>query len=425
MKSQGNKKTTPLLSGNLPGSVLVILGVILFAACATFYIWLRFVPHQKPIDQQQRLNAIFATEGTPQAPEGKDPLNYGLDDATSTAKLGGYIFFTAGASSSAPLNEWVVPVIGTSTPVKALPSLPDSSKVVFADSKNPTSTIYLSLDSPVSKKFEPDGYGLHKVDLKTREADYLYSARSVGERDLAPSPDGKKLLYGRISPTQNSADTYLIDNRQVAIVDVKANKLLTVLPSVTQARWSPDGTKLLLLRTNGVYVYDIATQREQLVVPADAGTRFLSSTMMDLSEDGTHLVVTNPKSGVIVMEELAWNMSTSTGTSTSASTSTPTVASTTPMVTAKELGRLHQDNTAFYWPRFSQDGMFYAVQAVDTTDGISAPKNARIEIRPTTGRTVVKQIPLEGFYFGSLFTDSWRNENPIPQSPAASSTAQS
>lgn len=406
------------LSGKLPGSMLVILGVVLFAACAAFYVWFHLLPHQKPIDQQQRLNAIFATEGTPQAPEGQDPLNYGLDDSTSTAKLGGYIFFTAAASSSAPLQEWVVPVLGTSTPVKALPSLPESSMLAFADVKHPTSTIYVSLDSPVSRKFEPDGYGLHKIDLRSGEVDYLYSARSTGERDIAPSPDGTKLLYGRVSPTPNSADVYLIENRQVALVNIALNKLSAVLPAVAEARWSPDGTKLLLLRTNGVYAYDIATHNEELLVPADSGARFLSSTMMDLSEDGKHLVITNPKSGVIVMEELTWMASSSTATSTS--------ASTTPMVTAKELGRLHQDNTAFYWPRFSQDGMYYTVQAVDIADGISAPKNARLEIRPTAGHAVVKQIPLEGFYFGSLFTDSWTKVNPIPQSSAAaSSTAKS
>jgi hypothetical protein len=112
----------------------------------------------------------------------------------------------------------------------------------------------------------------------------------------------------------------------------------------------------------------------------------IATSMMDVSEDGKYLIWTSAKSGMIAISEIvSWET-----------------------MELKEIGRMQVPDTEFYWPVFSPDGTYYAVQAIDKLVGEDfVRKNARIEVRPTNSRTVVYTHSLEDFFFDGLFTDDW------------------
>jgi hypothetical protein len=145
------------------------------------------------------------------------------------------------------------------------------------------------------------------------------------------------------------------------------------------------------LEPDGLYAHEIASGTASKIVPFSSG-KALATTMYAVSPDGRHLVLTVPKAGVIVVYEISsWSP-----------------------VALREIGRIHEGKTEFYWPQFSPDGAAYAVQAIDTAPlGETTRQHPRIEIRPAEGRIILRSFPLEDFDFNALFTDTWTAKLPI------------
>ena len=72
-----------------------------------------------------------------------------------------------------------------------------------------------------------------------------------------------------------------------------------------------------------------------------------------------------------------------------------------------ERGRI-SGGSQYYFPQFSPDSNYYVVQAIDFLQtGTTERLNPRFEIRPTLGRAIVGTLPLDGFSFNNLITDTW------------------
>ena len=72
-----------------------------------------------------------------------------------------------------------------------------------------------------------------------------------------------------------------------------------------------------------------------------------------------------------------------------------------------ERGRI-SGGSQYFFPQFSRDSNYYVVQAIDfPSTGTTERLNPRFEIRPTLGRAIVGTLPLTGFSFDHLFTDTW------------------
>ena len=178
----------------------------------------------------------------------------------------------------------------------------------------------------------------------------------------------------------------------MVILDPTSQGILKAIPNAYQPKWSPDGTKLVYLKADGLYIYDYKTEVEKKIGTVTAGIKVLSMSMIDLSPDGKTIIWIAGRSGVITLKRImSWET-----------------------LEVVDIGQIKIPGTEFYGPQFSPDGQFYVLQAIDTLkNGDAERQNPRLEIRSIKAKEVVKSIPLNGFNFDAFFTDDWVAKMPV------------
>ena len=256
----------------------------------------------------------------------------------------------------------------------------------FKDVTDPQSDYFVSAVTIHPLRHE-DSFGLHEVSAKDELVTYMRNASSTGERYFSWSSEANLLAFSRTSQSHGPmADNLQLQNWETVIFDPEARTVVKVIDDAVQAHWSPDGTSLIYLKADGLYTASLEGGVETLVIALEGDGQVLLNAMTALSPDGKYFAWTIPGHGIIVMYE---------------------IESWAPF-TMKELGRIEQSNTQFYWPVFSPDGNYYSVQAIDVvTNGSGGRIDPRFEIRPTLGKNIVFTHPLKEYDFSNFFTDSW------------------
>jgi hypothetical protein len=370
----------------------VIVCLIFAAMC--YLGWHYFLQQEIHVPSQEEiLQGYVATEALPAAPEGKDPYNYGLDDSSSVlVEPSGYIFFTGVEKSTGRMNEWYYDLSAPEAgPASFLPRLPSSGMIEFENVAAPSGTFYLTAVSSSSRLLEKGSpLGIHRFNFAQGYADYLSSTRSSLQRGLALSPDRLTLAFSHGNSGVAEADLYLLSNWSSALVDVASNTISAEVSGAIQPKWSPDGSKILFMKTDGLYLYTVATHEQEKVLAIPESGQMLTSSMYDVSPDGKRLIMTIPKKGVIIVNNIV----------------------TWEPFTLQEVGRIHEDATEYYWPQFSADGLYYTVQAITGAARSDQRSDPRLEVRPILSRKVTMSLPLGNFDFNRLFTDTWTRTLP-------------
>jgi WD40 repeat protein len=185
---------------------------------------------------------------------------------------------------------------------------------------------------------------------------------------------------------ESYADLISLANWEIVIFDPATDQILTTVAGGYQPKWSPDGKKILYLKEDGLYVYNLDTKTETQLIAIREGGKVTGTSMIDLSPNGKYLVWTTAKAGVITVKEIVnWDT-----------------------VALKDVGQMKVSGAEFFWPQFSPDSSYYVVQAIDARVGNDQErKNPRLEIRAFNAKEVVKSIPLTEFNFDAFFTDDW------------------
>ena len=371
---------------------LVLVFVIIVVSLA--FIWTKVnqpsIPKEELSDEIKeqfeaaaRMHSLYKNEGIPALQAGNDSLNYGLNADNSDAPLNGLLMFSANKVGVIGNIQTFALDVSTATknPEVYIPEHSVSAMIEFRDSSIPKELFFLS-----SSNTEQDGLSVQSYNSSTKKLKSYLSTKGQNERMFEWSEKAGLLAFNRQNiNAPDFLDMLSIENWEIAIINPDTDVLIDTVKNAYNPQWSPDGKELLFLKKDGLYLYNLSL-RTQVKVISTSGGEVIATSMINLSNEGTHLVWTTAKSGLITMSE---------------------ITSWSPFVIV-ELGYIQASETEFYWPIFSPSGDYYAVQAIDTLkEGSFVRENSRIEIRATEGKTVQYVHKMDDFAFNGLFTDDW------------------
>lgn len=360
--------------------------LLLIVVCLVNIHFLRIVdtsPDAETVGTRQaELDALYAKERVPQVSAEE---NYGLEDETAPAQgIGGYLLLS-GVDQNAKSSTLIYSLDMSQSepkPQQLLVGSPWNASIEFSDVSEPADFFFDGIDSSVAK--EPDGTKVKQYDAASDSLKSFNSITGTYTEHLAWSFVNDHFAYSRLAvPFVSYTDLVSVDSWETVVSNLQNDSIVTVLPKATQPKWSPDGSKLVVLETDGLYAVNVASGTKERITPE---ATLLATSMFDISQDGRFLVQTVGKSGIIIMYVItSWEP-----------------------FHMEELGRIKLPDTEFYWPQFSPNGDYYVVQAIDAAEeGATVRNNPRLEVRPTLGRNVLKTFTLPHFDFNALFTDTW------------------
>jgi|GEM_PF-3541665 len=199
-----------------------------------------------------------------------------------------------------------------------------------------------SIESPQAEPFE-----LYIEDLKTGALTKVTEAAYRTPTLPQWSPNDRYIAF-----EYRTSDSFedLVDNDTlaVAVYDRETGELREI-GAGAHPLWSPDGSKLLTLRSDGLYLYDVSGGNGKKVYEAVRTTSTLLKSA--LSRDGSQFAITNPE-GVFVFRITSWNDFAMERIATLA-------------LSEEEA----PEGAAYRWPVFSPDDTYIAVHAGVYADG--------------------------------------------------------
>ncbi len=344
---------------NLMVYVLLLIGVISLSGLLVFIIKEIFTIPQVTVEStpdEQPTGVLYASMAKADAPLGI--LSYTFGRASSTFEVG--ISFP-----SATVMQFETSNVGIAFMVFS-PLAPD----------------------PVTQKRESNIIEVGKTD---KDIDYVLPASNtlIGIRNLNYSEANKLLAFtAKELSTSSTASIESADAWGVYTVD-PATHVVEKIGSGIGGSWSPDGASLVYLGKDGIKQYMLENKTTNNVT-ADRvfGSMIIETNMnMDVSPNGKLVAISSPNDSLLTMLTVT-------------SWSPLTLASVDAFPSIKKVG------ATFYWPTFSFDNQFIAVQIADAgQEGMQI--NPRIEIFRLSDMHVVSKIPIGDFDFGRAFVDSW------------------
>ncbi len=188
----------------------------------------------------------------------------------------------------------------------------------------------------------------------------------------------------------NSGEILSVESRGIYITNPVEEKTYRMAAGSSPA-FSPTSNSILYLGADGLKQIYLDRSGDPMVNInfGSEGTAFGENMNLAVSEDGTKIAITSPnQSALFVGDITSWD---------------PVKIENVYYADQPEEGAFPK---AYYWPVFSPDGEFLAVQVTDFVTN-DREENPRIEIVDLTTDTVVRSISLEGYDFSRAFIDEW------------------
>lgn len=257
--------------------------------------------------------------------------------------------------------------------VHVTPSFPsvDGGKMIFASN--------LSLTKDYKGK-DPSLLQLYMFNRVTKEVTQLSTTTAYLKRHPVKSQVLNGYFYagrpGKLSDVPGAGlklgdwNVYFLDGEgRESVVDQGYNPLL-----------SPDGTYLLYLKSDGLYLADLVNKKTRKVWSMKGGAA-LANMQLGISRSGDLLAWSNPNEGkLFIFKITSWN----------------------PFeISIKNTVDIHG-----FWPVFSPDGKHLAFEEVDW---LETPTNPRLVVFDLSSLHKDTVFNLAGFVQTKMFVDDWIN----------------
>lgn len=228
---------------------------------------------------------------------------------------------------------------------------------------------------------QPPSAQVTTLDLTTRERNTVTSSQEPAIKQLPQwSPDKSQIVFmAKASDVTREGAITPAGVWGVYVTDMQGNERLVA--SGTHPHWLPDGERIVALDTDGVYVHNLERGESTRVIPIQNGLAY-SNMKMDLSDDGSLLAISNVQRGEITIFRMhSWE--------------------------EPEYELITEYETHAFWPTFSPDGTYLAVQEVDLLEGeLINPRLVVYHIE--SGKKEVLRY-LNEYVQTSMFISDWTN----------------
>lgn len=240
----------------------------------------------------------------------------------------------------------------------------DGKNVAFATSSNAESTkgqgqIFVAGENGLSEKQITNSSGLHK-------------------RNPQWSPDGKRIAFQHLGSdkTISSPDVLReLENWNISVTDLEGKE--TFITKGLFPHFLSD-EKILVLKNDGFYVFNMSGEDSgKLLWNASGEKNFDPSMQFSVSRDGKMLAWTVPVNGkVFLMKISSWD--------------------------PFSVEKIENIDKIAYWPIFSPDGKYLAIEEVDENN-----ENPKIFLYNTENLKSKELIDLSSYDQSSMFISSW------------------
>jgi len=253
---------------------------------------------------------------------------------------------------------------------------PNTQSVAFVSAKiDLTSTFFLP-----SKDFL-------QVKLYNRSEKNFVSlteSNSINKRLGNWSLNGEKISF--TSQEEGSdINTFLEPNKwTVNVVDLQGNSQF--VDSGTNPLLSPDGTQLLFLKNDGIYIRTLSEQRSEKVYDSAFPDVTHVNMKLGISKDGESFALGIPgRNQLLLFDILSWKP-----------------------FSLRLIGDIGLKGKEAFWPVFSPDGRYIVFQIADSPVNVSEIlKNPFLIVYDRATKKYLTLTTLNDYDFNSAFVDDW------------------
>ncbi|PIT91065.1 hypothetical protein COU17_02440 [Candidatus Kaiserbacteria bacterium CG10_big_fil_rev_8_21_14_0_10_49_17] len=191
------------------------------------------------------------------------------------------------------------------------------------------------------------------------------------------SLSGEKVAYMAERANRNETSLYKPEAWSVFVVDGEGNE--RYITDGAYPQWGPDDNTLLVLKSDGLHVFNIASSTAVRAWKARGGAA--TNMKIDVSRDGSKIAWSSPEDGqVLLLSVSSWSP-----------------------FEASYIGKVP---VHAFWVAFSPDSTYLATQSV-TWDSLKENPRARVEVYDTTTLKGGKVFGLDAYDQEAMFVTDW------------------
>lgn len=228
---------------------------------------------------------------------------------------------------------------------------------------------------------EDEFFHIFRADAGGQNAEQVTKSETQNLRTApAISPDGELVAFTSIPPVSD----VLAEEAEVRLVDSQGNEQVVTVGA--NAVFSPQG-HLLVIKNAGIHLFDFEKQEERRVIQVHKEDEGLVvgkvNQMISLSQDGSQLAWTDvEREKVYLFHILSWE---------------PFRYETMAVL-----------DTPAFWPAFSPDGTYIAVQELDIDEEQQVASNQRIGVYDLcNGASEETSFDLTAYFPGAMWLNAW------------------
>src|SRR3990167_403103 len=254
--------------------------------------------------------------------------------------------------------------------------------------ENLSGDIYLTLALSGTKLADLYEYNLGTGNLKKTFSDEADNRLRLTAK---LSPDAQQLAFVDTSIDPNSNFYYPSSEWfQLRVIDKATGENTQITntedPSKRLGDWSPDGTKILYMKSDGLYLYDVSNDTKQLVLPTTESFDATTNIKMDVSDDGSWLALSLPAHRNIYLYKItSWERG-----------------------IIEDKTKIEASGSSIFWPVFSPDSRYLVFQEADIFPGADAAANTRLSVYDLKAKSYRELMKLDGFNFDVAFISDWK-----------------